>query len=251
MKKGFSIIIVSFLILFISCDKVITEFRIDGINMDAYPRITDTVILRELIYNNPTISGIDDYLFFTKKYDDQSDEEYEARRRYQIRRFDDFFWERVNRDSLEKAKKAEGMREIKDLFFTRDSMTYRIIDTLYLKSHTGILVYSNSEFRVLKKLYLSIYNQEKELEETFIVAVKYDQPIDWREKYSLIINTYSTLSSRNRLNTYITEENMEHEIGKKTEIHSIYDLNKLKMIKSDTVTTGEYPIMDASGVLWR
>ena len=250
MKKGFSIVIVLFLILFISCDKVITEFRLDSIDIDAYPRITDTVILRELIYNNPKISGINDYLR-TKKYDDESEAEYEANRNYQIAKFDDFFWERANRDSLLQATTGER-RPAKYLYFFRDSMTYRIIDTLSLKTHTGILIYLNSEERMRKELFLSIYNPKKELEETYLVAVKDEYPIKYEKgDYSLKTNTYSTLSSRNRLNVYITEENMEHEIGKKTEIHSVYDLNKLKIIKSDTVTTGEYPIMDAGGVLWR
>ena len=249
--KNRLLIVIGSLCLIVGCEKVSREFSIESIDMDTYQRITDTLVLRKLAYDNPTISGINDYLSWVKKGERENDTEYETRRSYQKERFDDLFWERINRDSLIQISK-DVKRPIEEFFFTRDSMTYRIIDTLSLKPYYGILIYLNSENRIFKKLYLSIYNSKKELEKTFLVAVKYEQSMKGEKGYTEKVSSHSTLSSFNRLNIYTTEENIDYQIGKKDEIHSVYNLNKLELIKSDTVTTGAYPVLDTGGkYLWR
>ena len=178
MKKKLVIIIVLIVCTLIGCEKVSHKFAIENIDMETYPRITDTLVLRELIYNNPEISGMEKYVsWWTDMYKNKNDSIYEAMKSFHTQKFNDFFWERINRDSLMQASIGK-IRPIKELFHTRDSMTYRIIDTLSLKTHTGILVYLNSEERILKKLFLSIYDSKKELVGTYLVADRYEQPID-------------------------------------------------------------------------
>ena len=252
--------------LFWGCKKITNEFDIDSINLNDYPVINDSLVLRSLVYDDPVTSGRDKYLDWTKKHKDDymSELEYEEMLRFQMQNFDEFFWETVNRDSIREESYARIRR--KPYYLIRDSMTYRIIDTLFLNKHYGILIYSNDEEKEFKELFLALYNSQDKLVETYLVAKKYEYENSYHNikgRDVTIRDTKkirSTLSTRNRLDIYTTEENANYNLGKtvkynssKVDIHSVYNLNKQVMIKSDTVkeplpiyrkNTGVPPILD-------
>ena len=252
--------------LFLGCKKITNEFNIDSINLNDYPVISDSLVLRSLVYDNPIASGKDKYLDWTRKRKGnyESESEYEEALRFQMQNFDDFFWETIDRDSLKREPNKYYTQ--RRLYIIRDSVTYRIIDTLSLNKHYGILIYSNNEYIVLKELFLVLYNSQDKLVGTYLVAKKYEYEHSYHNVKGRDVTTRdtkeirSTLSTRNRLDIYTTEEDANYNLGKtmkyyssKVNIHSVYNLNKQTMIKSDTVkeplpiyrkNTGVPPLLD-------
>ena len=251
--KNLIVTITLFSCLFLGCKKITNEFDIDNINLNDYPVIKDSLVLRSLVYDNSVVSGKDKYLVWTRRCKDnyKSESEYEEVLEIQMQNFDEFFWETVNRDSV----KEESYTRIrnKPYYLIRDSMTYRIIDTLSLNQYYGILIYSNNECIVLKELFLALYDSQEKLVGTYLVAKKYEYSYHDMKSGDVVYKEAkeirSTLSSRNRLDIYTTEEDMRYfkYNSPKVDIHSVYDLNKQVMIKSDTVKE-RFPIYKDTGV---
>ena len=130
--KNLIVTIILFSCLFLGCEEITNEFDIDSINLNDYPVIKDSLILRSLVYDNPVASGKDKYLGWMgiSKDDYKSESEYEDVLKFQMQNFDEFFWETVNRDSIREESYARIRR--KPYYLIRDSMTYRVMVMLHM-----------------------------------------------------------------------------------------------------------------------
>ena len=228
------------LLLFYCCKKEIRRFDVEDIILQDYPVLTDTVVIRQLIYNNPQISGWKEFL--DSHGLSATDSTKVENREWLKRDYDDFFWERIDRDSLRKIVSILQSRFLTYLYI--DSVTYRIIDTVKLKKNYGILILKADEepYKYCKRLYLAVYNQEKENIKTYIIGDKYEVKGIW-ESHSEKINIYSDLHNERWLTTHFKATNYSyfHSSFQKAlrfdslYTCSIYDLDKHLLLKTDTI----------------
>ena len=242
MKNSTSIIFLFVIIcFFISCKKDIKRFDINNIEITQYEPLSDSLTMQELIYDNPEISGWREVYnayynaFFLKK--DTSRGEYINFKR----KFDDYFWEKTNRDSM---IQVYGIDIIKNGYFPYiNSMSYRVVDTIELNQSYGFLILKNDEEdSEFKRLYLTVFDQEKRNTGTYLVSEKYGNN-HTGNRYSDKIKVYSDLRKDGLLSVHFETRDFRG-LDPNTDdfiyfdslyIRSVYDLNKHILVRTDTI----------------
>ena len=211
-------------------EKEVRRFDVEDIRLQDYPVLTDTAVIRELIYNNLQISGWVGLLDW--RYPTGNDLTIIEYREQLKRDFDDFFWERIDRAPLKNGGVTQQYRYLVYL----DSMTYRIIDTVKLKKNYGILILKNDEESYIhyKRLYLAVYNQGKENIETYLIGKELEVKNKSRSEE---INIYSNLCNERWLTIYFKAKNYGYFDSLYT--RHTYDLHKLTLLRADTIFDSE------------
>jgi len=239
------IIVLLLSIFLIGCKKETRRFDIEDIRLEDYPVLTDTVTIKELIYNNSQISGLAEFLGWRYFSDEDSiDIKY---KKWLRQNFDDFFWERINRDSI-KADTFTLKTSIPfPLYF--NSMVYRIIDTVELKENYGLLILKNTAekdpYIYYEKLYLAVYNQRRENIGTYLVSEKYSGT---DRSHRAKVNAYSELCNERWLTTHFKAT--YYRGFDSLYIRSTYDLRKHMLVKTDTINAKRKIRMVEDELIW-
>ena len=245
--KNKTIVIFVLLIFFIGCNKT-RKFNVEDINPQDYSVLIDTTIIRDLIYNNHIISGWAD---IRKRFwiDESSKDSLEQLKfSFFKKNFDILFWERTDR----RLSPFESNLEHFWPFVLIDSVTWRLVDTIYLKDNSrGYLILKKSEKckvredfwtdfdKTSEQLFLSCFDKEDRLINTYLVAEKYETNKDPRITKKEI---YSKFDGE-RLFIYFNAKNYHYfdSINDRSihfdslYIRSVYNLEKHTLVKSDTI----------------
>jgi len=206
--KNFRCILLVIIIGFYSCDTVIYEFNIKESDISNKTEIMDSLIIRNLILSNDTISG---YSEWTEDYKNKLPDS--IINLYFRKRFD-----------------TSLMNNFKSIFY--------LIDTINVNDNVGYLIMTNYKILIGKgyerTLYLSLFNKDRNYIKTYVVAKGEDKG-DGLIGGSTRIK--SNLTKQNILTTYY------HYLGYldigphilEDSVITTYDLTNFSILKIDTI----------------
>ena len=226
-KMNQKIILFTFsLFCFCGCIEKKHEFDINLIDTGNYPVLTDSLTVRELVFNNPIVSNwqyVEDRRYMGRRNDTSTVYEWYKNT------FDSFFWKSFEQD-YNKVPIVPDTTEYlggHGFFPIYGTLIYQIIDTIQINNGYGILIFNEIRSNLpgySKQLFLPVFDENNKNIATYTVGQ------DFFTGAESIVTTTS-IYSNNRLITK-TENQFS---SKDSLVYHTYDLNRHLLIKSDTV----------------